>query len=325
MDTLITNYLYRLNLGQIHTFRNMAVLPLFSSLNGSPKYIILKEAIKKRLIAITELNNTGSVPELKVSNSSEKLVLLLDGEELIGAKQNRVLNTSILLNKKSETIIPVSCTEQGRWSYTSAEFTDSETLMSPSGRSSKLRHVTSSLMMGHGHLSDQGQVWTDVAGMHKAAGTSSPTGAMRDLYTARSNELNDYLQAFRCDPRQQGSLIFINGHVAGLDIMSRQDVYKAMHPKLIESYAVDALLHNTAPIAKPTIKKSILFLQETLKCTENRFDAVSLGCDYRFEGSDMVGSALVYADQVIHMSFFKATENGANGPGDGYSHRRRFI
>jgi len=61
------------------------------------------------------------VPELAVVNDGDIHVLLLDGEELRGAKQNRMLNTTILLKPKSKTIIPVSCTEQGRWNYASAE------------------------------------------------------------------------------------------------------------------------------------------------------------------------------------------------------------
>ena len=37
---------------------------------------------------------------------------MLAGEEPVGAKQNRILNTTILLKKHSETTIPVSCTKQ---------------------------------------------------------------------------------------------------------------------------------------------------------------------------------------------------------------------
>ena len=57
------------------------------------------------------------MPDLKVINKSEVMVLILDGEELVGAKQNRIVNTTILIPAKETVLIPVSCVEQGRWSY----------------------------------------------------------------------------------------------------------------------------------------------------------------------------------------------------------------
>jgi hypothetical protein len=60
----------------------------------------------QNLLKITELNDSGAVPQLKVMNNAELPVLILDGEELMGAKQNRIVNTSILLREKFETIIP---------------------------------------------------------------------------------------------------------------------------------------------------------------------------------------------------------------------------
>jgi hypothetical protein len=39
----------------------------------------------------------GSVPNLRVINKTPHHVLLFDGEELKGAKQNRILNTTILI------------------------------------------------------------------------------------------------------------------------------------------------------------------------------------------------------------------------------------
>jgi hypothetical protein len=105
--------------------------PSDSSSKQRPGVCDLKAGSGKNVLTIKEISESGSVPELKMINHSDVPVLLLDGEELSGAKQNRVLNTSILLKKKSETVIPVSCTEQGRWSYVSDRFDDSDVVMSP--------------------------------------------------------------------------------------------------------------------------------------------------------------------------------------------------
>ena len=48
-------------------------------------------------------------------NRGPKPTLIIDGEELVGAKQNRVVNLTILVAAESELIIPVSCVEAGRW------------------------------------------------------------------------------------------------------------------------------------------------------------------------------------------------------------------
>jgi len=60
---------------------------------------------------ITEVTESGSVPFLQVANGADRPLLLLDGEELIGAKQNRILNTTVLVAGHTEVTIPVSCVE----------------------------------------------------------------------------------------------------------------------------------------------------------------------------------------------------------------------
>src|ERR1043166_2116735 len=117
MEVSIQNYLSGLALGDVQQFKNMVVVPLFTARDGGPEYLTLKEALEKTLVTVGEISLAGSVPQLKVTSQADVPVLLVDGEELAGARQNRVLNTTILLKEKSETVIPVSCTEQGRWSY----------------------------------------------------------------------------------------------------------------------------------------------------------------------------------------------------------------
>jgi hypothetical protein len=58
---------------------------------------------------------SGHVPHVRVENRAATAVLILFGEELRGAKQNRVANASFLLPPREERVIDVSCVEQGRW------------------------------------------------------------------------------------------------------------------------------------------------------------------------------------------------------------------
>jgi hypothetical protein len=346
MDLIISDYLSKLEFGEVHPvrngtckpaadqrsiisngvkiFNNMGVLPLFTSINETPQYLTLKEALEKRLLTITEVSQSGSVPELKVVNIAEIPVLLLDGEELAGAKQNRVLNTTILLKENSETIIPVSCTEQGRWAYASREFEESGNIMNRSVRSRKVSSVSRSLEDSRAYCADQGAVWEGIADFSVAANIHSPTSAMRDVFESREDDLKGYLDAFQYAPNQRGILVIVNGEVAGLDILSLSSAYEMIHPKLIKSYAMDALLQKAKDNAQPSIDKAKSFIKEATECGEKRYESIGHGWDHRFEGKAIVGSSLVYQEKMIHMAFFKIDEADRIESMSGPSRRRRF-
>ena len=131
---LAAEWLRRMSPGRPKTAGSLAFFPLFRDTPGTFPYLTLGEALERHVLVITEVSQGGSVPELAVENSGDTAVLLLDGEELRGAKQNRVLNTSILLAPKARYVVPVSCTEQGRWHYVSNTFEDSGYVMSRGAR-----------------------------------------------------------------------------------------------------------------------------------------------------------------------------------------------
>ena len=88
-------------------------------------------------VQVTEVEEAGSVPNLKVANMADRPLLLLDGEELVGAKQNRILNTTVLVAARTETTIPVSCVEQGRWGYRGRQFAPGDASLFASVRQKK--------------------------------------------------------------------------------------------------------------------------------------------------------------------------------------------
>jgi hypothetical protein len=321
MEEAIASFLHNLNLGEPQTYKNMSVFPLLSAGLNGPEYILLKDALDKKVVTITEVSQAGTVPQLKVANSSPSPVLLIDGEELIGAKQNRILNTSILMEGNSEIIVPVSCTERGRWSYRSNSFSHSEVIMGHRSRASKSHSVTDSLLAGKGHSSDQRRVWADIEAFHRMAGTTSPTGAMHDVYTAKAEELNEYLAAFPPKPDQAGCLAIVNGEPAGMDALSRGSAYEVAHPILMKSHAIEAIIQQKGSFAEPSEGKAQAFLDEFLACEGSAFSSVGDGIDVRFDGERVTGSALVVEGNVLHLSFFRLDpierKDEASSRGDG--------
>jgi len=340
MDPVIGKYLSAFEIGDLQQHKNMAAFPLSTSVNGGPDYWTLKEALEKTLFVVTEVSESGSVPNLKVTNKAEISVLLLDGEELSGAKQNRVLNTTILVKEKSEVVIPVSCTEQGRWSYMGREFRDSDTVLSPRLRGAKSRDVATSLESSREFRSDQGTVWTGIHQMAADTRVSSRTGAMKDVFEAKKAELDAYLNAFICLPQQKGLIVFIGGEIVGFDFISRPQAFSGLFQKLVKSYALEALLEEQkkeaakgagegepaagAEAPAPPKEKARAFIEEAATCEEKRYESVGRGYDYRFSGKEMVGSALAVDDKVIHLAFFRITEAEKAGGMASTSHRRRF-
>lgn len=311
MEPLIAGCLSALEFGELQQHGKMDVLQLFSPFDGGPDYLTMAQALERRLLLVTEVSGAGSVPELRVANQAEVPVLLLDGEELAGAKQNRVLNTTILLKEKSETVVPVTCTEQGRWSYVSAEFSDSGVLAAGRLRSRSSDSVSRSLASSRRYSSDQGAAWDEIRQMSSESGVHSSTGAMRDVYQAKTVELDGYLKAFPAVPGQRGILVLINGQPAGLDLLSLGVAYAALHPKFVKSYALDAILGPKSLGQKPSREQAAGFLHRAALAEERQYDSVGHGRDYRFKGADLVGSALVWRQTVVHLAFFAAARGKA--------------
>jgi len=303
-----------LRLGEVQSCGPVSVIPLRADTHGGPWYVTLSEATEAGQCHVAEVDEGGSVPDLRVDNKGETRVLVLDGEELRGAKQNRVLNTTILVGKQSGLVVPVSCTEQGRWSYESREFFAAEYVAERKVRAGLRVSVDASVRSGRGHRSDQGMVWDEVRALHADQATSSPTGAMRGAFESRSADLQDYVDGLPLVDGQQGLLVLLGGAVLGLDFLSIPEKYARVHAKLVRSYALGALGSETAGAAAPApadaLERAREFLARVSGLSGERFKSPGLGWDARFTGSGVVGSLLTYRDRPIHAAFF-AVDDGA--------------
>lgn len=269
--------------------------------NGGPYYITLRQALAEGRAQVTEVDEGGSVQELRVVNKGDARILLLDGEELRGAKQNRVLSTTILVDKHSELVVPVSCIEQGRWAYASPELVVSDDVADRRVRHQMRASTYVALAAGAAPMADQGRVWHEVRKLHSRQGTYSPTGAMSDAYDSKRRDLDEVLAAFPLVNGQQGVLVLHGRRVIGLDYVSRPVQYAELHAKLLRSYAFEALMRGGKSGDRPMADA---FLQRVAGLVGRRFKSPGLGWDVRFDGNGVLGSALQYRGCVVHAAFF---------------------
>jgi hypothetical protein len=169
----------RLSIGSAQTFRTLAVVPLMDPTASATGCLTLDQAIERGLAEVTELSEQGSVLHLKFLNRGPDPVFLLDGEELVGAKQNRILNLSILAPGQTGLEIPVSCVEQGRWSWRSSHFRNTERVIYSKLRRRNSEAVSESLRSYRSPRGNQGQVWNDIAMKSARMSVHSDTGAAR--------------------------------------------------------------------------------------------------------------------------------------------------
>ncbi|MCE9638605.1 MAG: TIGR02452 family protein, partial [Betaproteobacteria bacterium] len=175
--------------------KTLQVVPILGPSHDQPPYELLRQETLAK-VQVTEVSQAGSVPELQVTNGLDVRVYLMDGQELVGAKQNRILNTDVLVPAGSTLKIPVSCVEQGRWHHTSMAFMAGKSA-SHRTRTAKMTRVHASLKQDHRHDADQQAVWQEVAASIGASGAASPTHALADAYTKRDTDLSTFRRSLR--------------------------------------------------------------------------------------------------------------------------------
>ncbi|MCJ7555964.1 MAG: hypothetical protein MUP90_03495 [Gammaproteobacteria bacterium] len=289
-----------LSVGEPTVFEHLAAFPLRGAPRAVEDYLTLEQALGSKTARVTEISESGSVPELRFVNDGNTPVLLLDGEELVGAKQNRILNLTILVAAKSEILIPVSCVEQGRWSRRSEEFTAARRTMYARGRAEKMEHVSMSMAGGGSRRANQGAVWESVMDKAACMDVSSDTGAMSDIYENRQEKLGEYTRAFVAGDGQCGALFCLGGRVAGLELFDRPAVFGALFPALVQSYALDAM---EGRLQGGAASRDAVgdFLMEVSETSAQRFDALGMGEDLRFRDTRVSGAALEVEGQLVHL------------------------
>ena len=302
-------YLETVGVGEPVSSGNLAMFPLFRS-NGSSspsdaQYITFEDALGKDWVSVTEVDEAGSVPSLLLDNSGPQPILLLDGEQLVGAKQNRTVNLTLLIAAGVRTEIPVSCVEAGRWSRSSRKFHSSRHMHFNRGRREKMDQVSRSLRRDGARYADQGRVWDRIREKQDAFSAEAPTEAMDDIYAHTAARLEDYERELKPEPGQVGAIFVIDGDVSGFDLFAHPEHFHRYFHKLVSSHALDALETQAgAQSAAPAKQQVTTFLEGFRDAHEEEYDAIGLGSDLRVETPELIGAGLARGGDYVHLTGF---------------------
>ncbi|HMS64634.1 MAG TPA: hypothetical protein PKD83_05200 [Ignavibacteria bacterium] len=272
---------------------------------NSFEYISLSKAIQGKFIEVMEVSESGSVNDLNVINNSQYFVFMSDGDILSGAKQNRVLNTSVLIAPKSKTKIPVSCVEHGRWRYSSDKFSETDYTAPAYMRSGKAKDVNESLKVEKSHNAKQEKVWEEVELYHRGYGSKSETSNLSDIFDMKKNDFDKFINEFKIENESNGVAIFINNKLLNIEIFNRTDVYKDYFNKLLKGAYFEAYLmkpKDNKLTEAEAIYKTTDFLDKTESLNFESHNGVGAGTERRFETEDMTGFELDYENSLIHFA-----------------------
>ena len=298
--------------GQTH--KNMAIIPLKTPLNYKLDVITLKKGFELGLVNVKECEES-TVNTLVVENMSVTPLLLIDGDEIIGGDQNRIVNGTILIAPKSEMKIPVNCTEHGRWGY-KHEFKNSNFMATSRTRCASISANRSS-------ASVQNAVWDSIDALETEHGFHSPTQAMSESYENLNANLDEVISKFKTEKGQTGVVVIVDGEIKGFELFINSDVYSQYHEKILKSYLIDIDINDSVFTINMDTAKAIIANAIESELVE----AKNVGLEKRFEiqSEDGIGTVYIHNDELIHCSFFtKAGETPEPVDSDWISERIAF-
>jgi hypothetical protein len=201
------------------------------------------------------------VNRLVLVNNSRRPLLLLAGEIVTGGKQDRVISKDRIVPPESDPIdLGVFCVEPGRWVGTSDRFAPAAVQGGAMGAAVMAAPSVRSKAMAD---KDQAKVWSEVRNNQAVMGglvpgpaagavaeTSSYARVMQNaevqqkVNTVAEPIQRNYESLIRQlrDRNAVGVVVAVNGEIIWADIFASTNLLQRYWPKLIRSYAAEAVV-----------------------------------------------------------------------------------
>jgi hypothetical protein len=215
----------------------------------------------------------GDVNRLMLINRSDRKLLLLAGEMVIGGKQDRIVQKDAIVPPSDKPkVIEVFCVEHGRWSGADSRFTAAA--LPSAGGGGLGGGIADPTVRGAAQAKNEQQaVWEEVGKKNSQLGTAPQT----TYQAARSSSANLAEQrAYLADLEGKmlgkdvvGVIVAVNGKLIWMDLFSSQPLFSKYWPKLLQSYILEAIttrpskeMEERIRWKQPTVQEAAAYLMD---------------------------------------------------------------
>jgi len=265
---------------------NLTIFPVVADrTHDTREFLTLDEGVRSGEVVVSEAGSVrplirrrgqyipgdgAEVNRLVLVNNSDRPLILLAGEIVTGGKQDRVVGKDRIVPPKSDPVdLGVFCVEPGRWVAAKDEFGSFRSQMAqPSVRRSAMADQNQQEVWAQvGKAKESMAMAAPPAAAGALAGTSSYARVMdNEAVKSRVDAVaapieQSYLGLMRelRDRNAVGVVVAVNGQLIWADLFASTSLLEKYWPKLIRSYAAEALTH-ARDGERPGVKEAQAFL-----------------------------------------------------------------
>ena len=330
---VLKTFLDTIEIGAPISYKNLTIFPVF---RPQKKRVEKLKTLSEALSAgIVEIKETGVVREIEIINKSDDTkILILEGETIKGGAQNRVINTTVILDEKASVKVPTTCVQQHRWNGFDAPFTKTD--YSPPSllcdlNTSVYKSMMSSKKSMDNYIDDvgldeirrggrsdepiplcynanQSMIWNTTAGYLSEAGSNDLTGDLHSAYKEKKIDIDDAYNKIKpylpSEKDWVGIVSIINAEWILLDVCDEQDIAKHHLERLIRSHIYEALVSKESVESSKTTDDIVAELTKLSEKKYDEFDSLTKnGKELRYQKNNENISILFYKDDIIHILF----------------------
>jgi hypothetical protein len=292
-------------LGERQVAGALAVFPVLGTDAETP-YRSLAQALSAGAF-VEEVDEHGSVSSVHVGNPTDQALLIYEGEEVEGARQNRSFVAHALVPAGAELIASASCVERGRWdeNQRSARFSPARHAPDPGFRAARRAHENLAAPEGRRSRSSQQLVWDQVSELLSTHRAASPSDALADVFRAKQHALDELRSHVRHVARQVGAVVAISGRPVGLDLVGRAEVFADLLPCLAAGYALRAL---GGALSDASERGASGLLTAAIEAPMRPLPTAGIGVGFVISQPGLDGSGLQVGGELVALSAFNTAK-----------------